>query len=190
MQEYDLLIQEKHYLIVDFEATCTNRNEFPREEMEIIEIGAILIETEQFEVRSEFQSFIKPVRNPTLAGFCKDLTTIRQDQVDSAPGFPAVLAQLTDWLTPIDSYRFCSWGAYDKKQLLQDCRFHGVEYPFGEQHTNLKAAYAEAMNLRKPVGVGVALKHLNMTFEGTPHRGIDDVRNIARIVRKVRSSKY
>ena len=80
MQEYDLLIQEKYYLIVDFEATCTNRNEFPRDEMEIIEIGALLLDSEQFEIHSEFQSFIKPVRNPLLTGFCKELTTIRQDR--------------------------------------------------------------------------------------------------------------
>lgn len=185
----ELLIQEKYDLIIDFEATCSDRNQFPREEMEIIEIGALLLDREQFEIDSEFQSFIKPVRNPTLTDFCKDLTTIRQDQVDSAPGFAEVLEQLKDWLSNFDSYRFCSWGDYDRNQLQQDCQFHRVDYPFDSRHTNLKAAFADAMNLPKPVGIGAALKRLGMRFEGTPHRGIDDVRNIARIVRKASTGR-
>ena len=31
------------------------------------------------------------------------------------------------------------------------------------------------------MGVGGALRYLGLEFEGTPHRGIDDARNIARI---------
>jgi inhibitor of KinA sporulation pathway (predicted exonuclease) len=172
MNENELLIQENYYLIVDFEATCSDRNEFPREEMEIIEIGALLLDRERLEVHSEFQSFIKPVRNPRLTEFCKDLTTIQQEQVDAAPGFTDVLKQFMAWLSDTDSYRFCSWGAYDKKQLHQDCISHRADYPFDKRHTNLKAAFAKAQNLRKPVGVNAALHRLNMRFEGIPHRGL------------------
>lgn len=38
---------------------------------------------------------------------------------------------------------------------------------------------------RAPKGVAKVLARLGMEFEGTPHRGIDDMRNIIRIVRKV-----
>ena len=78
--------KKMNHLVVDLEATCCNRNSFPRTEMEIIEIGAVMTDS-QFEVIDEFQSFIKPVRHPELTDFCKELTTISQQEVDSALGF-------------------------------------------------------------------------------------------------------
>lgn len=56
-------IPNAYYLIVDVEATCTNEGAFPRNEMEIIEIGAVVQDAQAFEIVSEFQSFIKPVRH-------------------------------------------------------------------------------------------------------------------------------
>ena len=46
---------------------------------------------------------------------------------------------------------------------------------------------AKIKNLKRRNGVGVqkALNILNMKFEGTPHRAIDDTRNINRIIKKV-----
>ena len=50
------------YIIVDFEATCCNRGTVAREQMEIIEIGAVALVGHEPEVQSEFQCFVKPVR--------------------------------------------------------------------------------------------------------------------------------
>jgi len=50
---------------------------------------------------------------------------------------------------------------------------------------NLKEAFTHAHGRRKKLGIGGALKHLGLEFDGSPHRGLDDARNIARIVRKV-----
>lgn len=178
-------IEEVYYLIIDFEATCCNDGSFPRDEMEIIEFAAVLMNSRTLEIESDFQTFIKPTRNPSLTAFCKELTTIRQEDVETAPTFPQVISEVHQWLSRYDSYRFCSWGGYDKIQLQQDCAHHKVAFPFGDAHTNLKKAFAKQMGLRKPVGIGGALKQLGLTFEGTAHRGIDDARNIARIVKKV-----
>jgi len=54
--------------------------------MEIIEIGAVMVEAQGLTVIDEFQTFIKPVRYPILTEFCKSLTSITQEQVDQAPG--------------------------------------------------------------------------------------------------------
>jgi len=58
------------YLIVDLEATCSNDNSIERAHMEIIEIGAVMIQGQTLEVIDEFQTFIKPVRTPKLTAFC------------------------------------------------------------------------------------------------------------------------
>ena len=178
-------ILHQHYLIIDLEATCSDDGQVPREEMEIIEIGAVLQNARTFEIESEFQTLVRPQRHPELTRFCTELTGITQADVASAPGFPAALDALVRWMTPYPDALFCSWGDYDRKQFQQDCAYHGSAYPFGPEHLNLKAEFARALNLRRNAGITQALRKLNFEFEGAHHRGLDDARNIARIVRRV-----
>jgi len=149
--------------------------------MEIIEIGAVALDGNGPSILDEFQCFIQPVRNSALTDFCTKLTTISQDMVASAETFPLVMSRFTDWIQTFDEPIFCSWGNYDKNQLKQDCRFHGVEYPFSDAHINIKQKFSDNMGHKKGLGLGRALKTLNLKFCGTAHRGIDDARNMASI---------
>lgn len=171
--------------IVDFEATCCDKFSFPREEMEIIEIGSVAVDATTGEVVSEFATFIRPVRNPVLTSFCKSLTTITQEQIDAAPAFPEALAAFSAWLGNLERPVFCSWGDYDRKQLEKDCDFHGQPFPFANGHRNLKAEFSKAIGSPKRFGLGQALHRLGQTFTGTPHRGIDDAKNIALVYKKI-----
>ena len=49
----------------------------------------------------------------------------------------------------------------------------------------MKPLFSIAYGITTDLGVGQALEHLGMEFEGTPHRGDDDAYNIARILQKV-----
>ncbi|HVS73029.1 MAG TPA: 3'-5' exonuclease [Phycisphaerae bacterium] len=180
-----MLISQSFYLIIDLEATCSDTTIVPRDEMEIIEIGALIQNARTFEIESTFQTFIHPVRHPILTSFCTQLTTITQSDLAAAPTFPEALAALTAWMVPFPDSIFCSWGEYDKAQFLQDCAHHHIPYPFGPNHLNLKNAFAAAMNKRKAPGVDATLRFLGLPFQGTPHRGLDDAQNIARIVRRL-----
>jgi inhibitor of KinA sporulation pathway (predicted exonuclease) len=91
-------IPNDYYLIVDLEATCSDDGRVPRYEMEIIEIGAVVLNAHTFEVESEFQSFVCPVRHPELTEFCMELTGIGQDEVDSAPSFAQAIDELKEWM--------------------------------------------------------------------------------------------
>jgi inhibitor of KinA sporulation pathway (predicted exonuclease) len=173
------------YLIIDLEATCWGRDEGHRGENEIIEIGAVVVD-DNYEALGEVQRFVKPVRNPILSEFCKNLTSIRQSDVDTAQTFPHVLRDFQNQVEQMSGHRlsdliFCSWGDYDRKQLMKDCRHHNIPYPFGV-HWNLKKEFARRHHI-KPVNIPRALRILGISFEGSHHRGIDDARNIARISR-------
>ncbi len=169
------------YVIVDFEATCCDHNTVPREEMEIIEIGAVAVNKNSLNIQDEFQKFVRPSRQPILTTFCTQLTTITQDMVNEANSFNSVLREFSQWIESFDDPVFCSWGFYDKKQLKQDCDFHNLDFPFTEQHINIKKEFALKMGLRKGVGLGKALNLVKLNFQGTAHRGIDDAKNMARI---------
>jgi inhibitor of KinA sporulation pathway (predicted exonuclease) len=171
-----------HFLIIDLEATCCNRNTVPRQEMEIIEIGAVIVARDSLKPLAEFQTFIQPVRHPRLTPFCCELTSITQSEVAAAPQFPQALQQLLDWCNAYQPFLFCSWGDYDRSQFQQDCRHHGVDYPFGAAHLNLKKQFSLAQGSRKRFGMARALKQAGLELEGTHHRGIDDARNMARLM--------
>jgi hypothetical protein len=59
--------------------------------MEIIEIGAVMLDEKYKDVR-EFDTFVRPIANPVLSTFCTQLTTIQQSNIDGAPPFPVALA--------------------------------------------------------------------------------------------------
>ena len=172
----------RRYLVIDLEATCDDQGAVPREEMEVIEIGAALLDPATWEVKEEFDSFVRPVRNPRLTPFCTRLTTIAQADVDAAPGFVEAVAKMQDWLRPFRLTAWGSWGNYDRRQIQQDCDFHGMPFPIQVQHFNLKDRFTKRQELPRRPGLGTALRIAGMEFEGTPHRALDDVRNIARLM--------
>jgi inhibitor of KinA sporulation pathway (predicted exonuclease) len=178
-------ISNAHYLIVDVEATCSNDGSVSRQEMEIIEIGAVMQSSRTFEIESQFQTFVRPVRHPELTEFCTELTGIMQEQVAGARLLPPALDAMKEWMYAFDDALFCSWGDYDKGQFEQDCAYHRIGYPFRSGHLNLKREFSRSLGLQKTFGIGRALRRLGMDFEGSHHRGLDDAKNITRIVRRV-----
>ncbi len=177
-------ISNDFYLIIDLEATCSNDGVVPRHEMEIIEIGAVIQNSHTFEIESEFQAFVRPVRHPELTEFCTELTGITQDNVASAPLFAESLEEMKNWMYAFDDAIFCSWGDYDRKQFMQDCSYHQLGYPFRSGHKNLKAQFSQSFGLKKKLGITDALRYLGLEFDGSHHRGLDDAKNIARVVRR------
>ena len=171
------------YLIVDLEATCSDAGEFPRTQMEIIEIGAVAVQGKDLTALDEFQAFVRPVRNPTLTAFCTRLTGITQAQVKAAPTFPEVNARFQQWVAGFANPVFCSWGNYDRNQFLQDCAHHQVPYPFPtEYHINIKTRFAKRQGIGKAVGMKKALELTGLPLEGAHHRGIDDARNMVKLM--------
>ncbi|MBW4616970.1 MAG: exonuclease domain-containing protein [Desmonostoc vinosum HA7617-LM4] len=178
-----------YFLVVDVEATCSNDDSVPRHGMEIIEIGAVMLNRETWEIDSEYQQFVQPVRHPQLTKFCTELTSICQQDVDQAPQFPEVISHFREWLKSFPNYIFCSWGNYDKKQFIQDCKFHNIPYPFASEHKNIKEEFSEYLCVSKKFGMAQALEYLGIELIGTHHRGIDDARNIASIYRHIHTQK-
>ena len=141
-----------------------------------------MVEAESLAIVSEFQTFVKPVRNPLLTDFCQQLTSITQAQVDNAPNYAEAINKFKQWLYQYPNFVFGSWGDYDRKQIEQDCQFHQVSYPIASEHINLKRLFSSNHNLQKRYGMAQALKLVGVELQGTHHRGIDDAKNIAKLL--------
>jgi inhibitor of KinA sporulation pathway (predicted exonuclease) len=177
-------------MVVDLEATTSRDGSVPKDEMETIEIGAVLVRAESLEPEAEFATLVRPVRHPVLTAFCTQLTTITQAMVAEAPLFPAAMAAFARQM-PLSEpgVVFCSWGEFDRRQLERDCAYHGVPYPL-PVHLNLKRRFSESLGSsrrvrRRGFGVAEALAVCHLEFEGTAHRGLDDARNIARLLPRI-----
>lgn len=167
------------YIVVDLEATCWQGGNV-REQMEIIEIGAVILESSTGPISQEFTSFVKPVVAPQLSDFCLRLTSIRQEDVDKADTFKTVFPRFRDWIGT-QQFFLCSWGDYDLNQLRIDCQRTAIPFPGSfSRHINLKQKFAILKKI-KPCGMRKALHIVGLKLEGTHHRAIDDARNIAKI---------
>lgn len=172
----------QHVIVVDLEATCSDDGAVPRDQMEVIEIGAVLVDTAELSVQDEFQSFVQPVRRPELTGFCTKLTGITQDMVAEAPTFADAIKAFKGWMRLGERHAmFGSWGDYDRKQLQQDCRYHSLAYPM-PPHINLKQAFSDRQGRRKRYGMAGALRLCGLSLDGDHHRAFDDARNIAKLL--------
>ncbi|KAI0670592.1 ribonuclease H-like domain-containing protein [Trametes maxima] len=164
----------------------------------------------ELEVVDEFRSFVRPTWRPKLSPFCTTLTGITQEQVDSAPTFPEVLEKFGAFLEKhrlIDPetgqrllrFCFCSDGPFDIRDFVIPVPVWltwdvmDVRRQVGEWHAATTTG-ANGAAERRPSGAFPLPRRVMLSiprqlhalglepFEGRQHSGIDDTRNICRLV--------
>jgi inhibitor of KinA sporulation pathway (predicted exonuclease) len=170
-------------LVVDVEATCWERNSpIPRGmKNEIIEIGICLLDLHTGEI-SKNRGIIVTPENSEVSDFCTQLTTITQEMVnvEGISLFEACEILKNEYKS--DQRAWASFGQYDQKQFQTQCRDYKIQYPFSPSHLNVKTMFALDNLLNREIGMEGALKHLKIPLDGTHHRGVDDAKNIAKIL--------
>lgn len=168
-------------IVIDLEATCWN-GEIPKGQVnEIIEIGICELDTSTGMISKNKGLLIKPERS-VVSPFCTELTTITQELLDKeGTSFEEAIEQLQNDYQP-DQYTWASYGQYDLNMLKKQCSWRNVAYPMGSHHINVKELFSEVRGMQKKVGMNGALALLNIPLEGTHHRGVDDAKNIAKIL--------
>lgn len=178
-----LIERDGPIVVVDLEATCARDDTVPKKEMETIEIGAVAVDS-ALTPCAEFQAFVRPVRHPRLTEFCRELTTITQAEVDAAERLPAVARSFGDWIMATGATAWASWGMFDRMLFDRDFRYHGVPSPLPGCHINVRDCFEATVSTR-PNDFADALAAVGLAFDGQPHRGIDDARNIARLLPRI-----
>lgn len=171
-------------VVVDIEATCWEGKNPEGMENDIIEIGICLLDVNTGKIEDNRGILVKPERSDVSA-FCTQLTTITPEMIEeNGISFKEALAILKKEFNT-QSRAWASFGAYDLKQFQRQCTALGVGYPFGPSHINVKTLFALKNKLGHETGMDGALKFLEIPLEGTHHRGVDDAKNIAKILRYI-----
>lgn len=173
---------DTHHLInvVDVEATCWEKQPPPGAVSEIIEIGLTVVDLTAGERIGRHRILVRPARS-RVSAFCTELTGLTQAEVDTGVDFTTA-CRLLARDHAAGTRPWASWGDYDRKQFTVQCEATRTPYPFGRRHTNAKAVFTEAHNLRRRPGMAQALAHAGLPLEGRHHRGEDDAWNIAALV--------
>ena len=184
----------KDIIVYDIECTCWDDKEGrSREDRELIEIGAVRLDEQTFDIVDTFDIFAKPVRFPILSEYCTNLTTIVQTDVQDAYEFAKVLAEFTKWYKKGDSTIFISWGWFDKNHIIAEAsrkKYWGdviQDLQRDSVYINLKEQFSSHFQC-KGMGMEKALRKVNLPLDGTHHRGVDDAKNIAKIAKILKPS--
>ena len=168
-------------IVIDLEATCWDTaEEKAANTSEIIEIGVCVLNVLTGEITKPAGLIIKP-RQSKISPFCEELTTITQAMVDEGMSFEDGLAILrSDY--HVGNRMMAGYGNYDKTMLTRQCADFGIKQTFGRTYNNISALATLKLKANKRVGLKSALNRLGLKFEGTPHRGVDDAVQAARVL--------
>ncbi|CAE7055072.1 unnamed protein product [Rhizoctonia solani] len=158
------------------------------------------------QVVDEFRSYVKPVWRPKLSDFCTSLTGITQASIDTAPQFKTLLRRFQAFLAkhdlvdartgkPTKRFAFCTDGPFDVRDFCVKTAYIN-KLPMPEwlrqdvvdvrrivnsyiSRTESGKKYISRMHSLNMVA---QLHALGLQFEGRQHCGMDDTRNVARIL--------
>ncbi len=167
----------KFLIIFDVEATCDTN--IPKQKRELIEIGAIKIQDGQ--IIDSFQRLIKPKKNPILSDYCKALTHISQEEIDSAEDPFSVLLQFLEWS---QNCVLGSWGDFDPEILKRELHKNKITLPNDIQFINMKKTYLSVKHFPLIYSLQDSLKKEKIIFSGIQHRAYDDAYNTYLLYKK------
>lgn len=197
-----LNVQYRYICVLDFEATCDNRKQDKINEKkfspchEVIEFPSVLLKfdhaTKTYTKISEIQNYCKPLYNTELTKFCMGLTGITQNQVYTGIDFIDAFNEHEKWIIDnIDSdpneVMIITCGKWDLQTMMpMECmRWNINPSSLYRRVINLKDAFKKVYDKdgkKQRYGMVGMLRRTKLTLEGRHHSGIDDCRNIARIV--------
>lgn len=190
----------RYVIALDLEATCLPKEIQKWKNHEIIEFPAVLLNLTTGKIEAEFRQYVMPIENPRLSEFCTELTGICQEQVDAGIPLGTCILLFSKWLKQIlaernlalpktdpqnqtGSVALATWSDWDLGACLnKECARKRINKPACfDMWIDVKAIYMQFYQ-RRPESFGKALTNLGMVFEGRPHCGLHDSRNLAKLV--------
>ena len=187
------IFTEDKAVVFDLEFTSwpgsNERNwSLPNEDREIIQIGAVKIETtgDMREVDS-FQILVRPLKNPILSDYIVNLTEITQEKVEKEGIlFPLALSRFINFIGehPIDIL----FNGGDKEVIEENCQIHNIPFlSIFKKSTDLKIYFSEVLGIsRKNCTSGMLPELFGLNNHEKQHDALGDARSISQALRYLR----
>ena len=158
----------------------------PGEEIEIVQIGAVKVDANDWREVDAFSVLVKPVINPVLSDYFVALTGIQQADVDaqgqSLPEALEAFVQFTAGATWVLS------NGDDRRVVAKNCALISLPCPLSlSNYRNLHPLLPQLLNGNdKPISSYKLVDFVGPQGDEVAHQAISDARTIARTLRMLR----
>ncbi|MCA1064519.1 3'-5' exonuclease (plasmid) [Rossellomorea sp. AcN35-11] len=184
--------KRKYALFYETEFTCyENSNAAPEGFYnEPIEIALKVVDLETGKPVKYYETMIKPDAFPTLSVFCKQLTRIKQSEVDNGVPFEQLINELTEIYETYNPY-IVTWSHRDKEWLMQACSKANVPFPLGPFSIHLDMANEFKIFSRIPrhITLREAFEFMGIR-DNLAHRAGDELYKLVRLFEHMRKERW
>lgn len=180
------------HIVIDLEMNGTS-NEFREKcKMEIIQIGAVLMD-DNYQIIGHFSTYVKPQFNTYIEDFYKQLTGISDSMVENAPVFFQAMDSFLSWLYSLeDDFEILSWSECDWMQIALEAEAKEYEFDeFGDyvfdNWFDFQLEFSHKLWMDHRCSLKDALEYAQIQSEGIWHNALDDAMNTAYLVALIRN---
>lgn len=177
-----------NYIIFDLEWNqCPDgkAHENPALPFEIVEIGAVKLNSEKKEI-DRFHAFIQPSVYKRLHHMTQSITHISSEELKNADPFPVVCETFYNWCGSDVTY--CIWGSLDLLEFQRNIRFHKMEnfFPFPLKYLDIQKLYSICFDDGKSrKSLETAVNELPIANSESFHSALSDAVYTAEILKRL-----
>lgn len=147
---------------------------------QIIQIAAILYDTEAGEELASFDKLALPLEADSVTPFFEELTGIRKQSIerDGRP-FPVVLHEFVEFCQDYPIWTFDK----DQEVFEQNCTYYDIPFPFEHNFTRVKPLLGKWGIDPDAYSSGTLYKAAGLDMPGQVHNALHDVRSMAASLR-------
>ncbi|GAB4846496.1 hypothetical protein Ancab_025501 [Ancistrocladus abbreviatus] len=199
--------EELQTYITEFRHKCSQNLDFfmildLEGKIEILEFPVLMIDSNTMQVVDFFHRFVRPSKmsKQRIDEYIEGkYGKFGVDRVwhDTAIPFKEVIQEFEAWIIqhnlwekdlggPLNRAAFVTCGNWDiKTKVPQQCKVSGMKLPtYFMEWINLKDVYLNFYK-RRATGMVTMLRELNIPLLGSHHLGIDDTKNIAKVLQRM-----
>ena len=181
-----------YLLVLDFEGNWLKQKP---DHQEIIEFPVIPLRTSDLSFAAEpFHHYVRPEFHPHLSDYCTEVTGITMQMVTQETTYLDVVVEKLDvWMKKNgfdgQNSTFVTCGRWDLFTCLpNEAACKGFKLPkYLKKFINVKDIWMQVLFKKRAPGMKGMLASLNLELDGRHHSGIDDSKNIAKIVKELMS---
>lgn len=189
---------ESQYLcFADFEYTCGGMPGDTSFDVaygqEILSVGLVIALRTTGEIIDTFYQTIRPLHNQTLTNFCKNLTGLTQEEIDTSDSFETVMKQAAIFCNQYDFKQIYVFGDTDRQMLLKDQKRHlpvpGLTKLIGQLHSI--DGYIATVLFRSSLPISLEkLKQICYLDEPVIHHALADAKDLCAVWFRITNENY
>ncbi len=158
----------------------------PNERREVVQIGAVKVNTRAFEEIEAYNILIRPVKNPVLSAYFIELTGITQEMIArKGVSFSEGVVRFAEWCGGLSLY---AWGG-DCAVFKENCQWARVPFPFTQGVCgDIRPLFeARGINVEQYMSSTI-VRAFGVEPDVRAHDGLNDARQIVRALRLLSES--